>query len=50
MKYQDNLKILYNYCLVLSRPPEMKHLPVLVKISWKTETEIFPQNAISHES
>ena len=31
MKYQDNLNILYNYCLVLSRPPEMKLLQVLVK-------------------
>ena len=29
-------KTSYNYCLVLSPPPEMKILSVLVKISWKT--------------
>ena len=30
------------YCLVLSPLPKMKVLSVLVKISWKTEIELFP--------
>ena len=32
-KYQENLKTLLNYCLVLDPPPELKILSVLVKIS-----------------
>ena len=31
-KYQENLKISYNYCLVVS-PPEIKALSALAKIS-----------------
>ena len=34
---------------MLSPPPEMKILSVLVKISWKIEIALFPQCAISHE-
>ena len=34
-------KTLLNYWLVLSLPPEMKLLLVLVKIFWKTEIELF---------
>ena len=30
-------------------PPVMKIMPVQVKISWKTEVELLPQCAISHE-
>ena len=41
-KYKENLKSLYNYFLVLSPPPEIKVLSVLVKISLKTEIELFP--------
>ena len=36
-----------NYYLVLS--PGIKILSVLVKISSKTETELFPYSVISHE-
>ena len=32
-KYQEILKTLHNYCLVLSPPHEMKILSLLVKIS-----------------
>ena len=32
-KYQETLKNSWNYCLVLCRPPEIKILSALVKIS-----------------
>ena len=32
-KYQETLKTSWNYCLVLCRPPEIKILSALVKIS-----------------
>ena len=32
-KYQETLKISWNYCLVLCRRPEIKILSALVKIS-----------------
>ena len=43
-------QILIAYCLMLSPPPEMKILSVLVKIFWKTEIELFPSCAISYEN
>ena len=37
LEISEKLKALWNYCLVLGPPPEMKIFSVLVKISWKTE-------------
>ena len=44
------LKIRWNYKLVPSLPPKMKTLSITAKNSWKTEIELFPQSAISHEN
>ena len=43
-------KLVYKSCLTSCPPPEMEILSVLVKISLKTEIELFPQCAISHEN
>ena len=46
-KYLGNLKTLYNYCLVLSPPPEMKILLVLIQSPEKQKLN-FSRNALFH--
>ena len=49
-KYQENLKALYNYSLVLSLPLKIKVSSIQTKNSLKTEIQLFLQFAISLEN
>ena len=40
--HEINQHEIINYCLAFSPPPELKILPALVKLSWKTEIEPLP--------
>ena len=41
-KYQENVKTLYNFCLLFSTPPEMKVLLLLAKSLLKNRNWTFP--------